>query len=142
MNIELILQPMVAMMLLTALVWIVLFAKRIPAMQEVALPAQTYTTPDKTIDLLPEAVSYPANNLKNLFELPVIFYGLCLVLFVTGRVDGLYVALAWGFVGFRALHSLIHCTVNRVMPRFICYLISSLLLWFMLARAAIQVFGS
>ena len=139
---ELILQPMVAMMLLTALVWIVLFAKRIPAMQKVALPAQTYTTPDKTIELLPEAVSYPANNLKNLFELPVIFYGLCLVLLVTGRVDGLYVATAWGFVGFRALHSLIHCTVNRVMPRFICYLIASLLLWFMLARAAIQLFGS
>ncbi len=138
---DLILQPMVVMMLLTASVWLVLFAKRIPAMREAKLPAQTYTTPDKTFELLPETVSYPSNNLKNLFELPVLFYVLCLLLYVTGNVDGLYLAAAWSFVGFRALHSLVHVTINIVMVRFLCYLAASLALGFMLIRAAIDVLG-
>lgn len=139
MNAELILQPVIGMMLLTALVWVVLFFKRIPAMQEAGLPTQTWTTPDKTVELLPEAVNNPANNFKNLFELPVVFYALCLVLFVTNGVDAIHVAAAWTFVGFRVLHSLIHCTVNIVMARFLCYLAASLALWFMLARTAIDI---
>jgi len=138
-NAELILQPVIGMMLLTVLVWVVLFLRRIPAMKESRLPTQTWTTPDKVVELLTEAVNNPANNFRNLFELPVVFYALCLVLFVTDSVDAAYVALAWTFVGFRALHSLIHCTVNIVMARFLCYLGASLALWFMLGRAAIEI---
>ena len=139
MNAELILQPVIGMMLLTAVVWIVLFLKRIPAMQASGLPTQTWTTPDKTVELLTESVNNPANNFKNLFELPVVFYALCLVLFVTNSVDAMHVVAAWTFVGFRVLHSLIHCTVNIVMARFLCYLAASLALWFMVARAAIDL---
>ncbi len=139
MNAELILQPVIGMMLLTAVVWIVLFLKRIPAMQASGLPTQTWTTPDKTVEILTESVNNPANNFKNLFELPVVFYALCLVLFVTNSVDVIHVAAAWTFVGFRVLHSVIHCTVNIVMARFLCYLAASLALWFMLARAAIDL---
>ena len=130
------------MMLLTGLVWVFLYARRIPAMQAARRPVQSYTTPETVIELLPDAINYPAYNLKNLFELPVLFYALCLLLYVTGNVVGLYVAAAWGFVAFRALHSVIHCTINRVMARFVCYLISSLLLWLMLIRAAVEVFGN
>ena len=142
MNNDLILQPMVVMMLLTASIWLVLFAKRIPAMRAAKLPAQTYTTPDKTVELLPEAVSYPSNNLKNLFELPVLFYVICLLLYVTNNVDGIDVAAAWSFVAFRALHSLVHITINIVMARFLCYLVASIALWLLLIRAAIDVFGA
>lgn len=138
---QVIFQPMLAMMLLTGLVWVFLYARRIPAMRAARLAVQTYTTPEKGIELLPEAVSYPVNNLKNLFELPVLFYALCLLLFVTGSVDNTYVAAAWSFVAFRLLHSVVHCTINHVMGRFICYLVSSLLLWFMVIRAAVDVFG-
>ena len=139
MNAELILQPVMGMMLLTALVWVVLYLRRIPAMQESGLPTQTWTTPDKAVELLAEPVNNPANNFKNLFELPVVFYALCLMLFVTNSVDTVYVAAAWTFVGFRVLHSLIHCTVNIVMARFLSYLAASLALWFMLARAASDI---
>ena len=136
MSAELILQPVMAMMLLTAVVWFVMYAKRIPAMQQARIPTQTWTTPEKVVELLPEAVNYPAYNLKNLFELPVVFYALCVILYVTDSVDTIYVAAAWTFFGFRVLHSLIHCTVNRVMARFLCYLVGSLALWFMVGRAA------
>ena len=138
---ELIFQPVIGMLLLTAVVWLVLYARRIPAMLEVGLPTQTWTTPDKTAELLPETVNYPANNLRNLFELPVVFYTLCLLLFVTDSVDRVYVIAAWTFFAFRVLHSLIHCTVNVVMARFLCYLVASLALWFMVGRAAIGILG-
>jgi len=139
MNNDLILQPMIGMMLLTAVVWFFMYARRIPAMQQARKPAQVYTTPEKAIELLPDAVNYSAYNLKNLFELPVVFYALCLVLYVTAMVDQTYVIAAWLFFVFRVLHSIVHCTSNVVMVRFALYSVSALALWFMLGRAAIEL---
>lgn len=138
---ELILQPMLGVMLLTAVVWLVLYARRIPAMKRARVPVQTYTTPEKAVELLPTTVSYPANNFKNLFELPVLFYGLCLYLYVTGSTDTAYVIAAWLFLAFRMLHSFVHCTSNVVIVRFYLYLAGALALWFMLGRAAFSAFG-
>jgi hypothetical protein len=45
------------------------------------------------------------------------------------------------FAAFRALHSAVHCTFNRIMVRFYLYLIASLALWFMLLRAALAWAG-
>jgi len=68
-----------------------------------------------------------------------VLYAVCLVIFVTDSVDAGYLIAAWVFVAFRVLHSLIHCTVNIVMPRFLSYLVASLALWFMVLRAAIDL---
>ena len=140
MSSQVILQPMLAMMVLTAIVWFVLYARRLPAMRKVGVSSQEYTTPDKGAALLPESVSYPAHNFRNLFELPVLFYALCLYLFVTGTAQDVDVVAAWAFVGFRALHSLIHSTVNIVIARFLAYLAATIALWFMLARAVLGAF--
>ncbi len=82
----------------------------------------------------------PANNLKNLFELPVLFYALVLLLLQTGQVDSVYTLCAFGFFVTRVVHSAIHCTYNRVMHRFSVYCISSLFLWAMVVRAALTAF--
>lgn len=129
--------PMLATMSLTALVWFYMYARRIPAMQKAGVNVQTYTTPDKITQYLPENINLASNNLKNLFELPTLYYGLCLYLFVSGNVDAAYVAAAWSFFVFRVLHSLIHCTVNIVMLRFLSYAAAGLSLWFMLSRALV-----
>lgn len=134
---EPILMPMLGMMVLTAVVWVLLYARRLPAMRKAGLPAQEYTTPDKGARLLPESVSYPSNNLKNLFELPVLFYALCLYLSVTGTAGPPDIVAAWAFLGFRVLHSAIHCTLNIVVARFIAYALAAAALWFMLARAVL-----
>ena len=134
-----ILAPMLGMMVLTAIVWFVLYARRIPAMRKAGVPTQEYTTPDKGATLLPEAVSYPSNNLKNLFELPVLFYALCLYLFVTQSAEPADIYAAWVFFGFRTVHSAIHCTVNVVVARFAAYFVATLALWFMLARAVLRM---
>lgn len=136
---EQILLPMLGMMVLTAVVWFVLYARRLPAMRKAGKPAQAYTTPDRGVELLPEEVSYPSNNFKNLFELPVLFYGLCLYLYVTATADSVDVFAAWLFLLFRIAHSAIHCTVNIVMARFVAYSGAALALWFMLGRAVWSV---
>jgi len=137
MNGEVIFLTILAMMSLTALIWFYMYARRIPAMREVGVSAQTYTTPDKVTEFLPEEINYWANNLKSLFELTVLFYGLCLYLFVSGNVGAGYVVAAWLFFVFRTLHSIAHCSSNVVMRRFYLYAAAALALWFMLGRALI-----
>jgi hypothetical protein len=136
-NGNLIFLPMLATMTLTAVVWLYMYAKRIPAMRRAGVRVQTYTTPDKVAEYLPDEVNYAAYNFKNLFEVPILYYGLCLYLFVSGSVDTAYVAAAWLFFLFRAMHSFVHCTNNIVMLRFYLYAAAALVLWFMLGRALI-----
>ena len=51
-------------------------------------------------------------NLINLFEFPILFYAICVVLYVTGKVDAYFVVLAYWFVGFRVAHSIYHIFIN------------------------------
>ena len=132
--------PFFAMILLTFTVWIVMYVRRIRYSMANRIHAQRLGTPEKAVKVLPEEVQYPAYNLSNLLELPIIFYALCLYLFVTGNVDALYVIAAWSYVGLRAVHSAIQCTTNIVMRRFVVYMASSLVLWFMVFRAALGAF--
>ena len=137
MNGEAIFLPMLSTMALTAVVWCYMYARRIPAMQAARIRVQTYTTPDTIDRHLAEDVNYPAYNLKNLCELPTVFYALCIYLFVSGNVDSIYLVLAWAFFAFRVLHSAVHCTANIVMLRFALYAAASLALWAMLLRALV-----
>ena len=66
---------------------------------------------------VPEATRLYNRNYMNLLELPVLFYVVCLIIFVTGGTEMIKVWLAWAFVAFRALHTLVHLTVNRVLLR-------------------------
>ncbi len=75
------------------------------------------------------AVTRAADNYRNLFEMPVLFYVALGVAHATAQVSPLVLGLAWAYVAFRALHSYIHCTYNRVMHRFYAFLASNLVLW-------------
>src|SRR5687768_6812898 len=130
--------PFLALMMLTLLVWIYMYVRRIGFIRRERIDARQLEIPGELARLTPAAVSNPSDNLKNLFELPVLFYALVLLLFVTNSVDAVYVAAAWVFVAFRAAHIAVHCTFNRVMVRFSCYLAASLALWFMLLRAVLD----
>lgn len=127
------LNPLVAMMVLTFVVWVWMYARRLGYMVRHGIDPQQVNTPQKMALLLPESVEAPSNNLKNLFELPVLFYVICLTLLHQGWANTGDVTAAWLFVGLRAAHSAVHCTVNLVKVRFAFYLLSSLVLWFMLA---------
>ena len=51
-------------------------------------------------------------NLINLFEFPILFYAICVVLYVSGKVDAYFILLAYWFVGLRVAHSLYHIFIN------------------------------
>jgi hypothetical protein len=70
-----------------------------------------------------------ADNYRNLFEMPVLFYLALLVAAIAGLVTPVSLGLAWAYVALRAVHSAIHCGYNRVLHRFYAFLASNLVLW-------------
>lgn len=135
----LLLKPMIAMMGVTAGVWVALYAKRLPYLLTHNIDPQSIRTTELMQAALPETVHYPSYNLRNLFELPVLFYGLCLVGTQLQMQSFVLVALAWLYVALRAVHSAIHCTYNWVTHRFAVYALSSMVLWTMLAMVSAAV---
>jgi hypothetical protein len=127
--------PFLTVMCLTLVVWFYMYSKRIPFLQKSRVDLNSLTAAELA-RISPPAVSNPSDNLKNLFELPTLFYAVVLFLYVTNKVDAMYLIAAWVFAAFRILHSAVHCTVNIVMIRFWLYGIAALALWFMVVRAA------
>ena len=132
--------PFFAMIFLTLVVWVYMYARRIPFIRRSRLTPEQLT-PLELARISPPAVSNPSDNLRNLFEIPTLFYALVLYLYVTQNVDRTYIVAAWAFVGFRALHSLVHCTINIVLLRFALYAVSTVAFWFMALRAGLKFFG-
>jgi hypothetical protein len=133
-------QPFAATIILTMVVWVYMYARRLQFIFSRGLDPKQMT-PVELARLSPPQVSNPSDNLKNLFELPTIFYAVVLYLFATHQVDAAYLNAAWGFFAFRALHSVVHCTFNLIPLRFVLYVISAGALWFMVIRAATAAFG-
>lgn len=134
--------PFFASIFLTLLVWVYMYIRRISFIISRKLKPQDLAVPNTLAQISPPSISNPSDNLKNLFEIPVLFYALVLYLFITKQVDAVYVNAAWVFVIFRVLHSIVHCTFNFVMLRFYLYLFATLALWFIALRAAFIHFGT
>lgn len=130
-----ILIPLLVQVLLTFSVWIYLFAWRIPEIKRKGIDPQRLQDRAAAHDLLPDSAN-ASNNLKNLFELPVLFYTAVLLSLLLMIQDMLLVQLAWGFVALRVVHSVIHCTYNNVNHRFAAYALSCLMLLFIWIRLA------
>ncbi len=131
-----ILVPFFGMLLLTFAVWLLMYFHRLRAIQVYGIDPQSLAVPEGTTSLPSRAVN-PSNNLKNLFELPVLFYVVVLFLLQAGQADAFHTACAYGFFSARVVHSGIHCTVNRVVHRFSAYLIASFCLWVMIVRTVL-----
>ncbi len=134
------LQPLVAQVLLTLAVWIWLYVTRLGTLWKQRVNPQVLADEARSQEILKEVVN-PSDNFENLFELPVLFYAAVFAIIVSGASDRWYVGAAWMFVAFRAIHSLIHCTSNRIMYRFAAYLLSSFALWAIWIRFGIELFS-
>jgi hypothetical protein len=140
MNQAAIFQPFVATMILTMIVWIYMYGRRLPFIFASRLDPKQMT-PLELARVSPPQVSNPSDNLKNLFELPTVFYALVLYLHATNQVDAAQLGAAWVFFLFRTMHSAVHCSFNFIPLRFVLYVISAVALWFMVLRAAMAAFG-
>jgi len=91
---------------------------------------------------VPGAVSIPNRNYMNLLELPMLFYIVCLVLYVTGGASSIAIAIGWAFVAFRVVHSIIHLTYNRVLHRLAAFTAANVSLVLLWAIAAAHLFAA
>jgi hypothetical protein len=123
---DMLLLPVITLALWTIFMSLWMFATRIPAITNANLGPEAGKHTADMKNALPSKVRAIGDNFSNLFEMPVIFYVIAGVIFLGGHVDMMAVYLAWGFVGFRILHSLIQSTYNNVMHRFGVYLLALL----------------
>lgn len=126
--------PALVLMLITLIVWLNMFIRRLVATKVANIDPQDLASPEQLSALFDAKTQAPGNCYKNLFELPVLFYALVALISVAGIVDSIYLSLAWAFVGLRSVQAAVHCTYNRVMHRFLAYFVSSLVLWTILVR--------
>ena len=119
--------PMVAMAGLTFVVWLRMFQTRVGEMKRRRIHPQSVAQSAQMAQMVED--SRAADNFRNLFELPVLFYAAMLLSLHAGIESTALLVLAWTFVALRALHSYIHCTYNRVMDRFKAYVLSGFVLW-------------
>jgi hypothetical protein len=89
---------------------------------------------------VPGAVSLPNRNFMNLLELPMLFYVVCVGLYVTLSVDAAAVILAWLYFALRVAHSLVHLTYNNVFHRLGVYAASGVVLALLWVRFAAGLF--
>lgn len=139
-----ILQPAVALMIWTMIMWAWMYVTRIPAMQKAAVDVDRMVNdPDASLDRsLPARVQWKAHNYNHLHEQPTVFYAVCIVLAIIGAGDGMNAFLAWIYMGLRVIHSVVQVTANKVIVRFVLFALSSIVLIALIASAAMILFAS
>ena len=126
MDAKLILYPVVAMFLLVVVVAVTMLRRRIAFYKANRVHPQQTATSSQMAATMPD--SRAPDNFRNLFELPVMFYVLCLALLATGLTCVPQLVFAWAYVAARYAHSFIHLTRNTVMYRFYAFAASCLML--------------
>ena len=139
-------EPLVALAAWTMIVWIWMYATRLPAMARAGIDGKTMvgstgrSLRDDLVAKGEEKASWVADNYNHLHEAPTIFYAVAIVLGLVGQGDGLNATIAWAYVGLRIAHSLAQILSNRVLVRFALFALSSIALLMLVVHAAIAVF--
>ncbi|MBB6123185.1 MAPEG family protein [Sphingobium subterraneum] len=130
--------PAFALVSLTYGVWLVMYVGRIALIKRQPPTDTTFATQESSLRYF-QPVEMPANNLANLFEMPVLFFAVVILLMVTGQANGLQVALAWTYVALRAVHSAIHIRKGPIPARFLVYVASCAVLLAMWVGLAVDI---
>ena len=134
------LQPVLALMIWTAIVWVWMYATRIPAMQKAGIDPDSARHPGTYGDALPARTRSIADNYNHLHEQPTVFYALMFFAALTGGADDLALMLGWAYFGLRVVHSLVQIIIGKVMLRFGMFVLCSLVLFALLGKEAMRVF--
>lgn len=138
-----ILKPVAALAVWTMVMWVWMYATRIPAMTKAKVdPDALVQQGARSLkDLLPAKVQWKADNYNHLHEAPTVFYAVALALAFMNAGNGINATLAWIYVGLRVAHSILQATMNKVMLRFIIFALSSLVLMMLVAHTALIAFA-
>jgi len=136
-----ILVPVVALVAWTLLIMLWMAATRLPAMKRAGVDMKRLVG-GRGVDLdgvIPDTVQWKSHNYSHLVEQPTVFYAIAITLALMDMGGGINYWLAWGYVVFRVLHSLVQVTVNVVKYRFALFLLGSLALIGLTVHAAARI---
>ena len=131
-----ILTPMLAMIVWTFVMWIWMYATRLPAMKKARINPSKMKHKSE-MDVLPAEVKRIADNYNHLHEQPTIFFALVVYLHLAEQTGDLMIGLAWLYVALRITHSLIQALWNYIPVRFFVFSASSVVLMVMTVVAVL-----
>ena len=133
------LMPVLALVAWTLVMWVWMYATRIPAMKTAGIDPQDAAYPGTWAHRLRPGVRSVADNYNHLHEQPTIFYAVMFFAALTGGGDTTSLRLAWAYVLLRVVHSLVQATINRVVVRFSIFALATLALAMITARELARV---
>ena len=134
-----ILLPILCLVLwsLVMLGWMVI--TRLPAIASASLGPDAGQRTAELGGQLPKEVQWKADNYNHLMEQPTVFYAAALAIALAGLGTGLNLYMAWVYTASRIVHSLVHATVNKVLLRFMIFLVGTIALIVMVVNTMIQI---
>ncbi len=135
-----ILASVIALAFLHMVMWVALYATRIPAMIAMKMSANKLARPGGR-ESLPAWARNVADNYNHLAEAPTVFYAVAIVIVVTGKADLVHLWCAWAYVALRYVHSAVQATVNIILLRFAVFSLSWVALGVMIVRAGLELVG-
>jgi len=136
-----ILSAAIALILWTFVMWVWLYATRLPAVLKGGIAYDPQRPASEFLDKIPPRVRWKADNYNHLHEQPTLFYAIAIMLALLGAGGGLNATLAWLYVGLRIAHSLVQALVNIVVLRFLIFVAASIVLFVLAIRAALILFA-
>ena len=137
-----ILGPVVALVAWSLVMMLWMFVTRFGAMSRagISLKGRIGARGNALDGVVDDQAQWKSHNYNHLMEQPTLFYAIAISLALLGGGDArINVLLAWGYVAFRIIHSLIQATVNVVRWRFLVFALASLCLIGLTVHAAAHV---
>ena len=132
-----IIYPLIGMVFLTFIVGVKMLDSRIRAVRKEGMNPVFFALNRGAKQ--PDYLVRVSQHYENLFELPVLFYVVSLLIFITNKTDQIYLALAVSFVVIRYTHAVIHITYNNLIHRRNAFLIGTVVLFIMWLRFSFQL---
>ena len=136
MSVQMILLPLFVEVILTLVLWSWMAVLRTRDFNSGAVQPDNIALREPN---WPKRTTQLANAFANQFELPVLFYVLTILEYVTHLAGIVFVVLAWVFVIFRLLHAYVHVTSNIVRLRGALYGVGAFVLIIMWVIYIVEV---
>ena len=137
-----ILAPVVVLVVWTLIMMAWMAVTRFAAFKQMGITLGKVPRGSRGVDLegqAPNEIMWKSHNYTHLVEQPTVFYAIALTLALMGMGGGINLWLAWGYVAFRVLHSIVQCTVNQLTIRTPLFVLASLCLLGLTVHAAASI---
>ena len=136
------LAPVVALVAWTLVIMAWMAVTRFQAFKQMGITLGNIPPGSRGVNLdgkAPDQAQWKSHNYHHLMEQPTIFYAIAITLALMDMDGGINYWLAWGYVGFRVLHSLVQATVNVIAYRLPIFLLATLCLGGLTVQAGLRV---